>query len=29
YSIRVNDSWRICFAWHDGDAYDVQVLDYH
>lgn len=29
YSIRVNDTWRICFAWHDGDAYDVQILDYH
>jgi len=25
----VNDTWRICFAWHDGDAYDVQILDYH
>jgi proteic killer suppression protein len=29
YSVRVNDQWRICFAWHDGDAYDVEICDYH
>jgi proteic killer suppression protein len=29
YSIRVNDQWRICFRWKDGDAYDVEVVDYH
>lgn len=29
YSIRVNDQWRICFAWRDGDAYDVEFVDYH
>ena len=29
YSIRVNDQWRICFAWRDGDAYDVEITDYH
>lgn len=29
YSIRINDQWRICFAWRDGDAYDVEVVDYH
>ena len=29
YSIRVNDQFRICFAWCDGDAYDVTVVDYH
>lgn len=29
YSIRVNDQWRICFAWRDGDAYDVEIVDYH
>jgi len=29
YSIRVNDQWRICFVWHDGDAYAVEVVDYH
>ena len=29
HSIRVNDQYRIIFAFRDGDAYDVQVLDYH
>lgn len=29
YSIRINDQWRICFAWQDGDAYDVEIVDYH
>lgn len=29
YSIRINDQWRICFAWRDGDAYDVEIVDYH
>ncbi|HEV7372653.1 type II toxin-antitoxin system RelE/ParE family toxin [Arenibaculum sp.] len=29
HSIRINDQWRICFVWHDGDAYDVEVCDYH
>jgi proteic killer suppression protein len=29
YSIRVNDRWRICFAWRDGDAHDVEIVDYH
>ena len=29
FSIRVNDQWRICFRWDDGDAYDVEVIDYH
>jgi proteic killer suppression protein len=29
HSIRVNDQWRICFSWHDGDAYDVEICDYH
>jgi proteic killer suppression protein len=29
YSVRVNDQWRICFAWCDGDAYDVEICDYH
>jgi toxin HigB-1 len=29
YSIRVNDQWRICFSWRDGNAYDVEVTDYH
>jgi Plasmid maintenance system killer protein len=29
WSIRINDQWRICFRWHDGDAYDVEIVDYH
>ncbi len=29
YSIRINDQWRICFAWRDGDAYEVEITDYH
>ncbi|HXX80235.1 MAG TPA: type II toxin-antitoxin system RelE/ParE family toxin [Thermodesulfovibrionales bacterium] len=29
YSIRINDQWRICFFWKDGDAYDVEIADYH
>ena len=29
YSIRINDQWRICFKWLDGDAYDVEIVDYH
>ena len=29
YSIRINDRWRICFSWREGDAYDVEVCDYH
>jgi proteic killer suppression protein len=29
HSIRVNDQFRICFVWRDGDAYDVEVVDYH
>jgi proteic killer suppression protein len=28
-SIRINDRWRVCFAWRDGDAYDVEIVDYH
>lgn len=29
YSIRINDQWRICFVWKDGDAYEVEITDYH
>ena len=29
YSIRVNDRYRICFVWEDGDAYAVEIVDYH
>jgi toxin HigB-1 len=29
YSIRVNDQWRVCFRFVDGDAWDVEIVDYH
>jgi hypothetical protein len=29
HSIRINDQWRICFIWRRGDAYDVEIVDYH
>jgi proteic killer suppression protein len=29
YSIRINDQWRVCFEWKDGDAYEVEIVDYH
>lgn len=29
YSIRVNAQWRICFEWRDGDAFEVELVDYH
>ena len=29
HSIRINDRWRICFVWTRGDAYDVEIVDYH
>jgi len=28
-SIRINDQWRICFVWNEGDAYQVEIVDYH
>jgi toxin HigB-1 len=28
-SIRINDQWRICFVWQDGDVGDVEIVDYH
>jgi proteic killer suppression protein len=28
HSIRINDQWRVCFKWKDGDAYDVEIVDY-
>ena len=28
-SIRINDRWRICFTWRNGDAHDVEIVDYH
>ena len=29
YSIRINDQWRICFQWRGGDAWEVEIVDYH
>ena len=29
FSIRINDQWRICFRWLNGDAFDVEIVDYH
>ncbi len=29
HSIRINDQWRGCFAWREGDAHDVEIVDYH
>jgi len=29
YSIRINDQWRICFIWRDGNSHQVEIVDYH
>ena len=29
HSIRINDQWRLCFVWRSGDAYEVEIADYH
>ena len=29
HSIRINDQWRICFRWKDGNAFEVEIVDYH
>ena len=29
YAISVNKQWRVCFEWHDGNAYNVEIVDYH
>ena len=29
HSVRINDRWRICFVWREGDAYDLEIVDYH
>jgi toxin HigB-1 len=29
HSIRINDQYRVCFVWRDGDAFDVEIVDYH
>jgi proteic killer suppression protein len=29
FSIRINQQWRVCFVWRSGDAFDVEIVDYH
>lgn len=29
YSIRINDQWRVCFRWNEGNAHEVEITDYH
>lgn len=29
WSIRINDQWRVCFRWDNGEAFDVEIVDYH
>ena len=29
HGIRINDQYRVCFVWRDGDAFDVEIVDYH
>jgi proteic killer suppression protein len=29
HSMRINDQWRLCFTWRDGNAYDAEIVDYH
>jgi toxin HigB-1 len=29
HSLRINDRWRLCFEWRDGDAFEVEIVDYH
>jgi len=29
WSIRINNQWRICFEWYEGNAYNVEIIDYH
>lgn len=29
WSLRINDQYRICFRWRDGDAFEVEIVDYH
>jgi len=29
HSIRINNQWRLCFRWQDGEAYEVEIIDYH
>jgi proteic killer suppression protein len=27
--VRINDQWRLCFVWNEGNAYEVEIVDYH
>jgi len=29
HSIRINGQWRVCLTWHNGEAYNVEIVDYH
>ncbi len=29
YSIRINKQWRVCFKWNNGNAFDLEIIDYH
>ncbi len=29
HSVRINDQWRICFSWREGNAHEVEIVDYH
>lgn len=29
HSVRINDQWRLCFAWHESNVFDVEIVDYH
>lgn len=29
HSVRINDQWRLCFVWTDGESYEVEIVDYH
>jgi len=29
HSIRINNQWRICFEWHENNAFNVEIVDYH
>jgi len=29
YCVRINDQWRLCFVWRDGEAFEVEIVDYH
>jgi proteic killer suppression protein len=29
HNIRINDQWRICFTWRDGNAFDLEIVDHH